>query len=178
MPAVTVRAKTHPQFPVLAVTKRKKAHEELSEKLRAKFPPTTPGCSMLTVAYLDDAFSEVFFNPKQAQYKVNHCSKKEEKRRKRKGEKEIPKIGKPKEVGHFLLQKLSQNLDFCACPSHNALKCEVGGQKAKLLCCKRLFNRINPLTPAFNCPRPTPDFLAFFEVFQSERKHKNKPYVQ
>ena len=34
--------------------------KELSEKLRAKFPATTPGCSMLKIAHLDDAFSEVF----------------------------------------------------------------------------------------------------------------------
>ena len=36
----------------------------------------------------------------------------------------------------------------------------------------------NPLTPGSKCPRPTPDFLAFFVIFQSERKHKNKPYAQ
>ena len=82
MPAVTVRAKTHPQFPVLAVTKRKKAHEELSEKLRAKFPPTTPGCSMLTVAYLDDAFSEVFLTPSKPSTRSITAAKK-----KRRGEK-------------------------------------------------------------------------------------------
>ena len=34
--------------------------KKLSEKLRAKFPATTPGCSMLKIARLDDAFSEVF----------------------------------------------------------------------------------------------------------------------
>ena len=34
--------------------------EKLSEKLRAKFPATTPGCSMLKIARLNDAFSEVF----------------------------------------------------------------------------------------------------------------------
>ena len=50
--------------------------------------------------------TQKFFNRKQAQSKVNHCSKIEEKRRKRKGEKKIPKIEKPKDVGHFLLQKL------------------------------------------------------------------------
>ena len=69
------------------------------EKLRAKFPATTPGCSMLKFACLDDAFLEVF-NCKQAQQKVNHCSK-----HKRKGERKaekIPKIKKPKDVGHFL----------------------------------------------------------------------------
>ena len=34
--------------------------KKLSEKLRAKFPATTPGCSMLKFACLDDAFLEVF----------------------------------------------------------------------------------------------------------------------
>ena len=37
-----------------------------SEKLRVKFPATTPGCSMVKIARLDDAFLEVF-NRKQAQ---------------------------------------------------------------------------------------------------------------
>ena len=34
--------------------------KKLSEKLGAKFPATTPGCSMLKITCLDDAFSEVF----------------------------------------------------------------------------------------------------------------------
>ena len=34
--------------------------KKLSEKLRAKFPATTNSCSMLEIARLDDAFSEVF----------------------------------------------------------------------------------------------------------------------
>ena len=63
---------------------------------------------------------------------------KEEKRRGRKGEKKIPKIEKPKDAGHFLVQ----NFDFCACPSHNALKRHAGGKKGKLLCCKRIFDQI------------------------------------
>ena len=37
---------------------------------------------------------------------------------------------------------------------------------------------INPLTPEGNCPRSTPNSLAFFGTFQSERKHKNRPYTQ
>ena len=37
---------------------------------------------------------------------------------------------------------LSQNFDFCACPSHNALKRDAGGKKGKLLCCKCIFDRI------------------------------------
>ena len=40
--------------------------EKLSEKLRAKFPATTPGSPMLKIARLDEAFLEVF-NHKQAQ---------------------------------------------------------------------------------------------------------------
>ena len=62
---------------------------------------------------------------------------KQEKRRKRKGKK-IPKIKKPKDVGHFL----AQNFDFWACASHSALKHDAGGKKGKLLCCKRIFDRI------------------------------------
>ena len=34
--------------------------KKLSEKLRAKFPGTTPGCSMLKIARVVDTFSEVF----------------------------------------------------------------------------------------------------------------------
>ena len=34
--------------------------KKLSEKLRAKFPATTPGCSMLKIARVDYAFLEVF----------------------------------------------------------------------------------------------------------------------
>ena len=36
----------------------------------------------------------------------------------------------------------SQNFDFCACLSHNVLKCDARGKKGKLLCCKRIFDRI------------------------------------
>ena len=34
--------------------------KQLSEKLGAKFPATTPGCSVVKIARLDDAFLEVF----------------------------------------------------------------------------------------------------------------------
>ena len=53
---------------------------------------------------------------------------------KKDGQKKIPKIEKPKDVGH--------NFDFCACPSHNAIKRDAGGKKGKLLCCKCIFDRI------------------------------------
>ena len=59
---------------------------------------------------------------------------------KKEGRKKSPKIEKPKDVGHFLTQKLSQNFDFCACPSPNALKRDAGGKKGKLLCCRRIFD--------------------------------------
>ena len=69
--------------------------------------------------------SQKFFNHKQAQKKVNHCSKK-----KRKGEKgKAQKNSKNrKDVDHFLVQK------FCACPSHNAVKRDAGGKNGKLVC--------------------------------------------
>ena len=60
--------------------------KKLSEKLRAKFPTTTPGSSMLKIARLDDAFSKVF-KPQASPVEGRSLQLKEEKRRKRKGEK-------------------------------------------------------------------------------------------
>ena len=80
--------------------------KKLSEKLGAKFPATTPGCSMLKIARVNDAFSEVFqlqASPVEGQ----SLQQKQEKRRKRKGKKKIQKLKKPKDVGVFLVQKLS-----------------------------------------------------------------------
>ena len=37
-----------------------KMFKKSSEKLRAKFPATTAGCSMIKIARLDDAFLEDF----------------------------------------------------------------------------------------------------------------------
>ena len=76
----------------------------LSEKLGAKFPATTPGCSMLKITHLDDAFSEVFY-PQASPVEGQSLQQKQEKRRKRKGEKRIPKIEKPKDEGHCLVSK-------------------------------------------------------------------------
>ena len=56
------------------------------------------------------------------------AAKRREKEKKER-RKKIPKIEKPKDVGHFLMQKLSRNFDFCTCLSHNALKCNAGGKK-------------------------------------------------
>ena len=68
--------------------------KKLTEKLRAKFPATTPGSPVLKIVRLDEAFLEVF-NRKQAQWKVNHCSKKKRKGEKGKAKKKIPKVKKP-----------------------------------------------------------------------------------
>ena len=76
---------------------------------------------------LDDAFSEAFW-PQASPVEGQSLQQKEEIRRKRKGEKTIPKIEKPKDVGLFLVQ----NFDFCACPSHNALTRDAGGKRGKL----------------------------------------------
>ena len=67
--------------------------KKLSEKLRAKFPATTPGCSMLKIPRLDDA------SPVEGQsLQQKRREKEKEERRKKKN----PKIEKPKDVGHFL----------------------------------------------------------------------------
>ena len=84
--------------------------------------------------------SQKFFNCKQAQQKVNHCSKK-----KRKGEKgKAKKISKNRKAlrCRSLSCPKTQNFDFCTCPSHNVVKCDASGKQGKLLCCKRIFDRI------------------------------------
>ena len=58
----------------------------LSEKLGAKFPVTTPSYSMVNFARVDDAFSEIFeleTSPEESQSPQH----KDTKRRKRRGEK-------------------------------------------------------------------------------------------
>ena len=104
-----------------------KTLEKLSEKLTAKFPATTPGCSMVKIAPLDDAFLEVY-QPQVSPVleKVNHTGKK--KRKGEKGRKRISKIEKPKDVGHFLVQ----NFD-CVGPSRNVVKRDAGGKKGTTL---------------------------------------------
>ena len=49
--------------------------KKLSEKLRATFPASTPGCSMVKIAHLDDTVESQYLHQK------------EKKKRKRKGEK-------------------------------------------------------------------------------------------
>ena len=73
--------------------------KKLSEKLGAKFPATTPGCSLLKITRLDDAFSEVF-QPQASPVEGQSLQQKREKGEKGRVKKKIPKIEKPKDAGH------------------------------------------------------------------------------
>ena len=95
--------------------------KKLSEKLRAKFPATTPGCSMVIIDRLDDSFLEVFLTAsKPSKSSILAAKRKEDKGKRKKNS----KIEKPKGVGH-----LSQNFDFCACPSQKVVKHDFSGKK-------------------------------------------------
>ena len=54
----------------------------LSEKLRAKFPATTPGCPMLKIACLDDAFLEIFLTASKTSRRSITAAKRKEKEKK------------------------------------------------------------------------------------------------
>jgi len=60
--------------------------KKLREKLRAKFPATTCGYSMVKIAHHDDALSE-FFKLEASPVEGQSLQRKEKKRTKRKGEK-------------------------------------------------------------------------------------------
>ena len=112
--------------------------KKLSEKLGAKFPATTPGCSMLRKNCPSRCrFLRSFLTASKPSRRSITAAKTREKETKER-RKKIPKIEKPKDVGHFLVQ----NFDFCACPSYNALKRDAAGKKGKLLCCKRILDWI------------------------------------
>ena len=68
------------------------------------------------------------------------AAKRNEKVKKERRKKNIPKIEKPIDVGNFLVQKLSQNFDFCTCPSQNVLQRDTSGKKGKWACCKMHFS--------------------------------------
>jgi len=40
------------------------------------------------------------------------------------------------------------------------------------------FLNFNPLTPEWNCPRPTPNSLEFYWIISEQAKPQNKPYAQ
>ena len=61
---------------------------------------------MLKIARLDDAFLEVLLTASKPSRRPISAAKNKRKGEKRKGEKKIPKIEKPKDVGHFLVKTL------------------------------------------------------------------------
>ena len=73
--------------------------KKLSEKLRAKFPATTPGCSMVKIARLDDASLEVFLTASKPSRRSITATRRKEKEKKERGKNS--KIEKPKGVGHL-----------------------------------------------------------------------------
>ena len=78
---------------------------ENTRKFELKFPATTLSYSMVKIAHLKDAFSEIFeleASPADGQL----LPQKDEKRRKRKGEKFFTKNEKPKDVASNYLQIL------------------------------------------------------------------------
>ena len=56
--------------------------KKLSEKLRLKFSATTPGCSMVKIACLDDAFLEVFLTACKPSRRSITAAKRTEKEKK------------------------------------------------------------------------------------------------
>ena len=56
---------------------------------------------------------------------------------KKERQKKLKKSKKPKVIGHFPVQKLSQNFDFCTCPKRNA-----SGKKGMLSHCECLLEKI------------------------------------
>ena len=117
----------------------RKNAQKLSEKLRAKFPATwllhAKNCPSQW------RFLRSFLTASKPSRRSITATKRREKEKKERRQK-IQKIEKPKDVDHFIVQKISQNFDFCACPSHNAIKRDAGGKKGKLLYCKYFFDRI------------------------------------
>ena len=64
--------------------------QKVEQKTQTKLPATTPGCSMVKVARLGDAFLEVF-EPQVSPLEGQLLQQKEKKRRKRKGGKKNSK---------------------------------------------------------------------------------------
>ena len=85
-----------------------KMFKKLSEKLRAKFPATTPGYPMVKFAHLYDTFLEVF-QLQAISLEGQSLQQKEKKRGKRKGENNF-------------------NFDFNECMSQNVIKRDARGK--------------------------------------------------
>ena len=59
--------------------------KKVSEKLRAKFPATTPSCFMVKIARLDDAFLKVFLIESKPSRRSITAAKRKEKEKKERG---------------------------------------------------------------------------------------------
>ena len=73
---------------------------------------------------------------------VEGQSRQEKEKKRRKGKlkaKKNLKIKKPKDVGRFLVHKLS-NFDFCTCLSQNDVKHDASGENGKRSFCKCFFD--------------------------------------
>jgi len=64
--------------------------KKLSEKLGAKFPTTTPGCSTIKIACLDDTFLGVFLTAsKSSRRSITAAKRKEEEKKERRKKKKF-----------------------------------------------------------------------------------------
>ena len=109
--------------------------QNFSEKLRGKFPLSTLSLSMVSISCLVKAFSEI--PPlERSLVEGQQLQQKDKTKRKRKSGK---KIKKRKVVRWFILQKLSQNFDLCACPSKNLVQHYSSERQVRVLRCKGHF---------------------------------------
>ena len=113
-----------------------------SEKLGAKFHSTTLDYSLLRISCLDYASAEIH-QLEASQVEGKQLQQKDKERRKTKGEKNkkiIILIKKPKDLGHFLVQK--PNFWFLLLPKqqyYDKFKSNASGKKDMLSCCKCFF---------------------------------------
>ena len=73
--------------------------KRISGKLRAKFPATTLGCSMVKIGRLDDTFLEVCLTASRPRRKSITAAKRKENEKKEREK-------SSKDVGHLLVQNL------------------------------------------------------------------------
>ena len=106
-----------------------KCSKELGEKLKAKFPATTPGCSMVKKnCPLWWRFLRSFLSASKPSRRSITAEKRKQKEKKKRGKNS--KIKKP------------QNFDFCARPRQNVVKRDASGKKGKLPSFKCIFDQI------------------------------------
>ena len=89
---------------------------------------------MVKIAHLDDAFLEVSLTASKPSRKSITAAKRKEKEKKERQK----KIEKPKDGGHFFVQKLFFRMPEPQC--RNKVKRDASGKKGKLSCCKCLLD--------------------------------------